>query len=178
MKPLFKLLVRQRNPQKTLTTFNRRIPMSITLPSLDARTLDERYAIISLFIQQEATRLGQQIDIEREAVLAFMLYDAEGNIGQVKRDLKLVCAKSFLYYRTHNLEHLVIRKRDLSLPVQKGLLKIKEVPERLDQFVDSKSNYLSFQPGTNKIVWSQDPARDMQVYNEIEEKSLTCPKLT
>ena len=44
--------------------------MSITLPSLDARTLDERYAIISLFIQQEATRLGQQIDIEREAVLA------------------------------------------------------------------------------------------------------------
>ena len=94
-----------------LTTFNRRIPMSITLPSLDARTLDERYAIISLFIQQEATRLGQQIDIEREAVLAFMLYDAEGNIGQVKRDLKLVCAKSFLYYRTHNLEHLVIRKR-------------------------------------------------------------------
>lgn len=84
MKPLFKLLVRQRNPQKTLTTFNRRIPMSITLPSLDARTLDERYAIISLFIQQEATRLGQQIDIEREAVLAFMLYDAEGNIGQVK----------------------------------------------------------------------------------------------
>ncbi|MUO10973.1 sigma 54-interacting transcriptional regulator [Enterococcus faecalis] len=153
-----------------LTTFNRRIPMSITLPSLDARTLDERYAIISLFIQQEATRLGQQIDIEREAVLAFMLYDAEGNIGQVKRDLKLVCAKSFLYYRTHNLEHLVIRKRDLSLPVQKGLLKIKEVPERLDQFVDSKSNYLSFQPGTNKIVWSQDPARDMQVYNEIEEK--------
>ncbi len=42
--------------------------MSITLPSLDARTLDERYAIISLFIQQEATRLGQQIDIEREAV--------------------------------------------------------------------------------------------------------------
>lgn len=93
--------------------------MSITLPSLDARTLDERYAIISLFIQQEATRLGQQIDIEREAVLAFMLYDAEGNIGQVKRDLKLVCAKSFLYYRTHNLEHLVIRKRDLSLPVQK-----------------------------------------------------------
>lgn len=60
-----------------LTTFNRRIPMSITLPSLDARTLDERYAIISLFIQQEATRLGQQIDIEREAVLAFMLYDAD-----------------------------------------------------------------------------------------------------
>ena len=47
--------------------------MSITLPSLDARTLDERYAIISLFIQQEATRLGQQIDIEREAVWLYVI---------------------------------------------------------------------------------------------------------
>ena len=68
MKPLFKLLVRQRNPQKTLTTFNRRIPMSITLPSLDARTLDERYAIIR-YLFSKRQRLGQQIDIEREAVL-------------------------------------------------------------------------------------------------------------
>ncbi|BDP73016.1 hypothetical protein EfmAA96_08010 [Enterococcus faecium] len=39
--------------------------------------------------------MNQRIDIEKEAILAFMLYDAEGNIGQVKRDLKLVCAKSF-----------------------------------------------------------------------------------
>lgn len=153
-----------------LTTFNRRIPMAITLPSLDARSLDERYDIISLFIKQEANRLNQRIDIKREAILAFMLYNAEGNIGQVKRDLKLVCAKSFLHYRTHNESSLVIQKRDLPLQVQKGLLKIKEVSDRLDRFVDSDSNYLSFEPGTNEVVWSRDPARDMQVYNEIEEK--------
>ena len=34
---------------------------------------------------KEANRLNQRIDIEK-AILAFMLYDAEGNIGQVKRD--------------------------------------------------------------------------------------------
>ena len=37
-----------------------------------------------------------------------MLYDAEGNIGQVKRDLKLVCAKSF--YITER----IMRKTDHS----------------------------------------------------------------
>lgn len=153
-----------------LTTFNRRIPMAITLPNLDARSLDERYNIISLFIKQEANRLNQRINIEREAVLAFMLYDAEGNIGQIKRDLKLVCAKSFLHYRTHNETSLMIRKKDLPLQVQKGLLKIKEVSDRLDRFVDGKNSYLSFEFGTNEVVWSRDPARDMQVYNEIEEK--------
>ena len=161
-----------------LTTFNRRIPMSITLPSLDARTLDERYAIISLFIQQEATRLGQQIDIEREAVLAFMLYDAEGNIGQVKRDLKLVCAKSFLYYRTHNLEHLVIRKRDLSLPVQKGLLKLKKY---LSAWINLSTVkviiYLSNQVPT-KLFGRKIQLETCKFTMKSKKKSLICLKLT
>ncbi len=52
-----------------------------------------------------------------------MLYDAEGNIGQLKRDLKLVCAKSFLYYRTHNLEHLVIRKTGFVVTCPKRIIK-------------------------------------------------------
>lgn len=159
-----------------LTTFNRRIPMAITLPNLASRSLDERYEIISLFIKQEANRLMQRIDVEREAVLAFMLYEAEGNIGQIKRDLKLVCAKAFLHYRTHNEDRLVIRKQDLPLQVQKGLLKIKELPERLERLSENKGNYLSFEPGNTEVVWAQDPERNMQVYNEIEEKVASLSK--
>lgn len=153
-----------------LTTFNRRIPMAITLPNLSMRSLDERYEIVSLFIKQEANRLNQRIDVEREVVLAFMLYDAEGNIGQIKRDLKLVCAKAFLHYRTHNEKLLTIRKKDLSLQVQKGLLKIKELPERFEYFSENQSRYLTFETGLENVVWSQDKERDMQVYNTIEEK--------
>ncbi|WP_461203148.1 sigma 54-interacting transcriptional regulator [Enterococcus sp. N342-3-1-2] len=153
-----------------LTTFNRRIPMAITLPNVESRSLDERYEIISLFIKQEATRLNQRIDVERDAILAFMLYDAEGNIGQIKRDLKLVCAKAFLHYRTYGKKNLLIRKEDCSLQVQKGLLKIKELSERLDRFLEGKGDFLCFEPGDQDIVWSHDPQRNMQVYNEIEEK--------
>ncbi|MHC5249539.1 sigma 54-interacting transcriptional regulator [Enterococcus sp. LJL90] len=153
-----------------LTTFNRRIPMAITLPNLASRSIDERYSIITRFIKQEAFRLNQRIVVEKDAVLAFMLYDAEGNIGQVKRDLKLVCAKSFLHYRTHGERDLTIRQKDLSLQVQKGLLKIKEIPESVERFFGNKSQYLTFEPGTAEVVWSQDPERNMQVYNDIEEK--------
>lgn len=161
-------------PQDTfLTTFNRRIPMSITLPSIQGRSLDERYEIITLFIKQEANRLNQRIEAEKEAIISFMLYEAEGNIGQIKRDLKLVCAKAFLHYRTHNQQSLQIRKEDCSLQVQKGLLKIKEIGERLDQFLEGKGDYLTFEPGEAEVVWSQDPQRNMQVYNTIEEKVST-----
>lgn len=153
-----------------LTTFNRRIPMSITLPNLASRSLDERYEIISLFIKQEANRLGQRIEVEKDAILAFMLYDAEANIGQIKRDLKLVCAKAFLSYRTHGNDNLLIRRKDCPLQVQKGLLKVKELSDRLDQFLEGKGEYLSFDPGEADVVWSQDPERNMQVYSDIEEK--------
>ncbi|WP_207941009.1 transcriptional antiterminator bglG:Sigma-54 factor [Enterococcus sp. DIV2402] len=156
-----------------LTTFNRRIPMAITLPSLAARSLDERYEIISLFIKQEANRLNQRIQVEKEAILAFMLYDAEANIGQIKRDLKLVCAKAFLHYRTHRQDILVIRKKDCSLQVQKGLLKVKEMADRLDRFLEGKGEFLSFEPKEADAVWSHDPERNMQVYNDIEEKVST-----
>lgn len=156
-----------------LSTFNRRIPMSITLPPLTNRSIDERYEIVTLFIQQEATRLNQRIIVERDAILAFMLYYAEGNIGQVKRDLKLVCAKAFLHYRTNKEKHLTINQKELPLQVQKGLLKVKEMPERVERFIDKNSHYLTFDPGANEVVWSQDPARDMEVYNAIEEKVST-----
>lgn len=161
------------NSDMFLTTFNRRIPMSITLPPLRERSIDERYEIVTLFIKQEADRLQQKINVEREAILAFMLYHAEGNIGQVKRDLKLVCAKAFLNYRTHQEDYLTIHQKDLPLQVQKGLLKIKEMPERIDRFVDKNSHYLTFEPGTKEVVWSLDPARDMSVYSTIEEKVST-----
>lgn len=156
-----------------LTTFNRRIPMAITLPNLTSRSLDERYEIISLFIKQEANRLNQGIQVEKDAILSFMLYDAEANIGQIKRDLKLVCAKAFLRYRTHKQNNLMIRKRDCSLQVQKGLLKVKEMSDRLERFLEGKGDYLTFEPGEPDVVWSQDPERNMQVYNDIEEKVAT-----
>ena len=53
------------------------------------------------------------------------------------------------------------------------MLKVKEVSERLDYFLEGKGEYLTFDPGAKEVVWSQDPERNMQVYNTIEEKVST-----
>lgn len=154
-----------------LTTFNRRIPMQIELPSLEQRSLDERLAIIKEFLQQEANRLNQEIAIDKKSLLAFLLYQAEGNIGQLKRDLKLVCAKTFLHYRTKNDgQKLMIVQEDLPLSVQKGLLREKETPETISPLMDKKNLYLSFKPGKEEVVWAQDPTQSMEVYNSIAHK--------
>lgn len=160
-----------------LATFNRRIPMSITLPSLKDRTLDERFEVVSLFLTQEANRLNNRIVVDRDVLLAFMLYETEGNIGQVKRDLKLVCAKAFLHYRTNEATHLSVGISDLPLPVQKGLLKVKEIGERTDRFFDSSMSHLTFEPGINNVVWTQDKMQNMDVYSTIEDKVSSLSKV-
>lgn len=159
-----------------LTTFNRRIPMAITLPSLEERSIDERYEIVTLFIKQEVSRLNRPIQVERDVIFAFMLYHADGNIGQVKRDLKLVCAKAFLNYRMDQLENLEIKQKDLPLHVQKGLLKIKSLPDRGNHFIDSQTPYLTFYPGKTEVVWSKDPTLDMGVYDTIDDTLSTLSK--
>ena len=158
------------NSEVLLDTFNRRIPMTITLPPLAERTIEERYELVAAFLQQEAQRLNQKIIIEREVLLAFMLYPAKANIGQVQRDLKLVCAKAFLHYRTHQTECLRSTQQDLPLAVQKGLLLVKEAPERLNQLVDRHQSHFSYVPSSQKTVLNKNVDSDMSVYNAIEER--------
>lgn len=156
-----------------LMTFKRRIPMSITLPPLSERSLEERFNIILLFLRQEATRLNQSIVMDRNALLSFILYHSEGNIGQIKRDLKLVCAKAFLNYRTNEEERLVIQVTDLPLFVQKGLLKKKKNMEALERIVDIHEAEIIVDPGTKDKVWSQDTTQNMDVYTNIDEDVLS-----
>ncbi|MGB7459704.1 MAG: PRD domain-containing protein, partial [Carnobacterium jeotgali] len=131
-----------------LSTFTRRIPMSITLPELAERTIEERYELIDSFLKRESQRLNQKITIEREVLLAFMLYQPEGNIGQFQRDLKLVCAKAFLNFRTKKSNVLKIDQKDLPLQVQKGLLFIKEMPKSMERLIQQDKAEFTYQPLT------------------------------
>ena len=58
-----------------LGTFTRRIPMTITLPPLRERTIEERFALVKHFLCMEAGRLQHEIYAEYHAVLSFLLYD-------------------------------------------------------------------------------------------------------
>ncbi len=48
-----------------LKTFQRRIPMTIRIPSLDERSLKERFDLIRMFIVEESIRIGKSIYVNR-----------------------------------------------------------------------------------------------------------------
>lgn len=114
-----------------LTTFRRRIPMVIDLPPLCERPISERYFIMKSFFHEEALRLDRRIVIEKEALKLLLSYSCPGNIGQLRSDIQVSCAKSFLKCITAKEEKLLVCKEDIPAHAfeyieNKGLNSIKK----------------------------------------------------
>ncbi len=78
-----------------LETFLRRIPVTIKIPSLEERGFQERMKLICYFFKEESIRIGAKLKVSKEVIKAFILYKCKGNIGQLKSDIQLICARAF-----------------------------------------------------------------------------------
>ena len=107
-----------------LATFKRRIPMLIVLPPLSERPLGERLELIRKFFGDEARRMNAPLKVSMDAMRACILYDCVGNIGQLKSDIQVACAKSFLDFVTKKEESVWVDVQHLPPHVKQGLLKL------------------------------------------------------
>lgn len=115
-----------------LQTFLRRIPMTITMPSLDDRSLQERYELVEKFFHQEYNQVRIPIHVNHKVMSALLSYDCKGNIGQLKADIRLLCANGFLEYKIKDYDVIKVTTHILQDYIYHGLLdsiKQKEVNE-------------------------------------------------
>ena len=85
------------NPDSAmLSTFLRRIPMSITIPALDERPISERIELASFLFQNETKRIKRALNIKRSVFEIILNEDNYGNVGQLKSQIQLTCAQAFL----------------------------------------------------------------------------------
>ncbi|MFB2022229.1 sigma 54-interacting transcriptional regulator [Pseudoflavonifractor sp. P01025] len=88
----------ERPSEVLLNTFMRRIPVVIQMPNLAERPPNERLELIRHFLKLEANRLGIPIWLSEEASQLLISYECKENVGSLKNDIKLACAKSYLEY--------------------------------------------------------------------------------
>ena len=153
-----------------LKTFTRRIPMIINLPPIRERPLIEKYMLIENFLNEEAYRIGKSIYINRNSLISYLLYDCPNNIGQLKSDIQLACAKAFLKYKSEDEDYIIIGQSDLPNHVRKGLLKINEFRKEIDSILNTTSEILKFNNKKLDIpsILSLNTTEDF--YCSIEEK--------
>jgi transcriptional regulatory protein LevR/transcriptional regulator with AAA-type ATPase domain len=155
-----------------LQTFSRRIPMVIRLPNLHERSLAERYSLIESFIREESRRLGESIYINKNSIISYLLYDCPNNIGQLKSDIQLSCAKAFLNYKANLNGFLTINQGDLPNHVRKGLLYLNEYRKEVNELLGGTNDILKYseieEPPLKLIHEEENIGEDF--YNIIEEK--------
>lgn len=167
------------NPESyLLLTFRRRIPMVIEIPPLRDRPLTERFDIIKEFFLNESLRIGKRIIIESDLIRALVLYDCPGNIGQLRSDIQVACARGFLNSVGTNKTDITIKLSDLPNHVRMGIFKNEKVDEELedylrDNLIVNPNRSIAFHSKENRYIL---PDRIYQFiekrFKELEEQGL------
>ena len=150
-----------------LKAFTRRIPMVIELPPLRERSAEERYRLILGFFKEEALRLGQEISVSPDVIRALLHYRCPNNVGQLKVDIQLLCAKAFADHVSAKKERVRIDSPDLPPRVKEGLILSTSRREE----VSLHEGWYVFHPGERGeafVIAHPDP--EQTVYEKIEKR--------
>ncbi|GAC1656523.1 MAG: sigma-54-dependent transcriptional regulator [Ktedonobacteraceae bacterium] len=144
-----------------LPTFRRRIPMTISLPGLQERTMMERYELLRAFFTTECSSIGTHIHVASQALRALLLYECPGNIGQLRTDVQLACARAYLEYRTNNLSELSVHSGVLPDHVRRGLLHTAELNRALEPVLQLLEATHIFTPAGLNLDSLPESAQDL-----------------
>lgn len=101
-----------------LDTFKRRMPVIIKIPKLGERPLKERFDLVTLFFTEESRKLSMPIYIGKDVVKHLTAFESKTNIGDLKNEVQICCAKGYLRYidqhKNEGKEYITILKQDLS----------------------------------------------------------------
>ena len=79
-----------------LKTLLRRIPIIVSIPSLEERPISEKKALIYSIFKKESQKIGKEIAISSLVYQALINNVFVGNVGGMKNCIKAACANAFL----------------------------------------------------------------------------------
>ena len=160
------------DPNSTLLkTFIRRIPITIALPNFDERTVDDQIQLIHFLISKEAQRVNKTIKISAEAIKALIGSTSYGNVGQLKSNIQLACAKGFLNCINTD-ESIDINLKLLPPNIKNGILTFGNKVDENATAWNLIPNTITIQPDGNKTFLETDAYEPpFNIYTIIEDKT-------
>lgn len=101
------------NPQKVLLkTLYRRIPICLSVPSIEERGINEKAQLIVFTLKEEARKMKKEIRITNVAYNLLLNAKYSGNVGELKNTIQATCMNA-LYHHKNNDDNLQISTLDL-----------------------------------------------------------------
>ncbi|ALB44957.1 MULTISPECIES: sigma 54-interacting transcriptional regulator [Clostridium] len=160
------------DPSSTLLkTFIRRIPITITIPPFDERPVNEKIELVQYLISKEAQRVNKTIKISSEAIKALIGSTNYGNVGQLKSNIQLVCAKGFFNCINTNKD-IEINLSTLPPNIKSGILAFGNQTKDKTTMWNIIPNNITIQPdGNRKFLETEDYETPFNIYRIIESKT-------
>lgn len=144
------------NPESSLlATFIRRIPILIQLPPFNERPADEKLALLRALFSLEANRIHKQIRISEDVVKALIGSVTYGNVGQLKSNIQLVCAKGFLQ-NIQSEKEIEITSADLPTNLQAGIATLAADRDALGELTKLLEPYMTIVPDETRAMVKED----------------------
>jgi transcriptional regulatory protein LevR/transcriptional regulator with AAA-type ATPase domain len=150
-----------------LKTFTRRIPMVITIPNLKERTLEERFSLISEFMREESFRLNRKIEVTVNSMRALLSYNCTNNIGQLKTDIQLACAKAYADFVAGKKDGIRISSMDLASYIREGLYMETEHRQLWNKLIGINARYCIFDKSEDSMLL-QEEENEKNIYDMID----------
>ncbi|MBU2703782.1 transcriptional regulator with AAA-type ATPase domain/transcriptional regulatory protein LevR [Sporomusaceae bacterium BoRhaA] len=152
-----------------LMTFRRRIPVQITLPRISERPIHERVNIIVHFVRQEAARLGVPIWISGKALDIFANYNCPANIGELRNDVLLCCAKSYLEFSAGRVDCLKLDTGNIPERIFSLVKRHTVLDEKINNFF---RDGILIQADTKLLMMTEDHLQGFHIdfYKYIDRK--------
>ena len=153
-----------------LSTFLRRIPMIINIPSLTERSLEERINLIKYLFLKETERVDRTLKINIDVFNALLNFENNyGNVGQLKSHIQLTCAHSFLN-QLYDQEELFITMKDLPEEIQHEYVSSSQNITDSKKLASLLEIVTSIYPN-NKASNQNDGYNELNIYRLMEEKA-------
>jgi len=158
------------NPDSTmLKTFVRRIPMIVEMPNLSARSIDERLNLISTFFCNESARLSKPISVSVNSMRSLLSYNCPNNVGQLKNDIQIICAKAYSDFVSGKKEDLRIVSFDLPSNVKEGLYVETTHRQIWNRFIGINKRYCVFDSNAKELLFRNNEDAE-NIYEMIDTR--------
>ena len=145
-----------------------KVPISIDLPELKDRSIEEVFELVNHFFSIEANNSKRSIDVTIESIEALLLADYEFNVKELALTIKVACANAYVRVVDDPDSVIQVCLEDFKPQVRKGLLKKKY--HQLDLgFVESHGSSIFYDKEMGYQKFSDMYSND-DIYSEINKR--------
>ena len=143
-----------------------RMDFRISLPSLEERSIEERFLLLQKFFKEEAKAMDRMIEVDTSILHALLLYEITDDIKGLKNDIHTGCANSYVRsYNTGN-KTIALLMSDFPNYVRKGIMYYRSYKNEIDVMIKNGCKYTFYK---NQMLRDNKTAKK-DIYQSIDAR--------